>query len=239
MGRIGKLLPLWIMSFVLAMVCTAAQVMGHPTASVIIKGVASLIFVVTGIVAFRSCVGEAHDRKYRIYGILMILGLVFGTVGDVFLGLSGDIFFLSGVAAFAVGHVFYAAAFLYASGMYKIHAITTIIILVLTGVYMNLVPYIDIKRMLIPCNFYLVVIAFMVGGAVSMKVNGRNNRLSGNLCFIGSIFFFVSDFILLHMFFGPAKSAFFVFINMITYYIAQIMLALSLTGTLASGRAEE
>lgn len=43
---------------------------------------------------------------------LIPVGLAFGALGDLFLALKGERFFLAGVAAFGLGHVAYAGAFL-------------------------------------------------------------------------------------------------------------------------------
>lgn len=242
MNNIKKIIPLSFLSFVLAMVCTVFAVRGQRTASVIVKGIASLGFVLAGIISFKcqSVINGHGKRNNRIYAYMIISGLILGMIGDIFLGLPGDMYFLMGVGAFGMGHIFYAAAFLYAARIHPVHIVVTLLVMAFTGIYMNFMPYIDTGSMLIPCNIYIVVIALMVGGAVSMKIHNANNAFSGWMCLTGSVFFYISDFILLHMLFGPAHGSDFAnFANMITYYISQNIIALSLTGGLPDKALKE
>ena len=77
--------------------------------SLTLKILASLCFIFAGILAL-TVVG------WGTVGIMIIVGMVFGLIGDIVLDLKimypekNDTYFLIGTGSFAVGHVFYFIA---------------------------------------------------------------------------------------------------------------------------------
>ena len=73
--------------------------------AVVLKGCASLMFVIIGIIAYRS--------NPSSFGKMVLLGLIFGALGDVLLNLRflsekyGQKIFLAGIAVFFTGHIMY------------------------------------------------------------------------------------------------------------------------------------
>lgn len=66
-----------------------------------------------------------NKESYTASRIKISLGLAlfFSWIGDALLGFSGDIYFLSGLGSFLVGHVIYIFAYGYASGTYPLKII--------------------------------------------------------------------------------------------------------------------
>ena len=75
----------------------------------VLKGVASLMFVLLGLIGYVSYTSDS-------FGVKILVGLIFGLVGDVLLNLRfviekiGQKLFLGGIVAFLVGHILYLAA---------------------------------------------------------------------------------------------------------------------------------
>lgn len=209
-------------SFVTALLYTMLEVAGYGTAGHAVKGVASLFFVFTGIASYRA------GRRAKIYCGLCIAALGFGMLGDIFLGSGWQNSFLCGVAVFAVGHVIYCAAFAGAGGIRKSQLAAFVLLDAVLLLYICTAPWFDFGAMLPAVAIYCTIISFMVTGAVSLY------RLRGTYpwtvaCIIsGAVLFIVSDFILVHSMFTtvvpevPMK-----WLNTLTYYPGQILLALS------------
>ncbi|MBO4218829.1 MAG: hypothetical protein J5887_04955, partial [Erysipelotrichaceae bacterium] len=76
--------------------------------AVVLKGLASLMFVITGFLGFKNS-GSGFAR-------LIFIGLALGMLGDILLNLrfvfpaSGQKIFLTGIVAFLAGHLLYLAA---------------------------------------------------------------------------------------------------------------------------------
>nr|MCR5685991.1 lysoplasmalogenase [Lachnospiraceae bacterium] len=77
--------------------------------AVILKGSASLVFVTIGIIGFMNCSNTSFGR-------MVLLGLIFGAMGDILLNLrylsekNGQKIFLAGIAVFLTGHIMYLLA---------------------------------------------------------------------------------------------------------------------------------
>ena len=94
-------------------------------------------------------------------GILVVLALIFGFFGDLFLEWSGrKIFFLAGVLSFLAGHLFYASAFLQSIALFR----------------------------LVPWWFYLLLLPYAVFGVwlyLSLASGSMQNRKAvGAYCFV-------------------------------------------------------
>lgn len=182
------------------------------------KSIASIMFVTTGIINIMYCIKNKVNLRYPIW---MIVALVFAMLGDILLNIN----FYAGVVAFAVGHIFYFVSycmlakinrrdFLYTSSI----AVGAILIILFT-------PFLDFGGALMQgvCCIYAVIIALMVGKAVSNFVGNKNQV---NLIIaIGSVLFFVSDLMLMLDKFGDVPLASYLCLG--TYYPAQFILAFS------------
>ncbi|MCF6171538.1 MAG: lysoplasmalogenase [Bacteroidales bacterium] len=155
------------------------------------------------------------------YRYLIVAGLVFSLAGDVFLVLPTDRF-IAGLVSFFVAHLFFIAAFAGDFGPYFGWGYLIPVLVYMAIVLKVLLPH--TKTMTIPVLAYvLVLMVFM------WQASGRGWTLAGNspgLAFFGAALFVISDTILAYNRFVK-QLKFERFFTMLTYWLAQLLLALS------------
>jgi uncharacterized membrane protein YhhN len=151
---------------------------------------------------------------------LILIGLVFSLVGDIFLMLPGDRF-LWGLAAFLVAHLFYISGFLIDQGTPVIWLLLPVLSLSgLIGWFLND----GMGNVRIPGFVYLGVISAMFWLAWSRWITGgQPAQLVG---FLGAGLFLLSDLILavnrFKVKFKASRA-----LNLAAYYAGQYLIALS------------
>lgn len=171
----------------------------------------------------------SKTRLYGNFSKLIFTGLFFSLAGDIallFAGNGGN-FFLIGLAAFLIAHVFYSIAFFrdykydpQASKKYG-HIMLFVMATFTIAFYVWLRPYLG--EMKIPVMAYMVIISTMA--ILAGYRYQRINLLSFQLIFTGAIFFIVSDALLaINKFVEPFLYAG-VFI-MASYMIAQFLITM-------------
>ncbi|NNG01719.1 MAG: lysoplasmalogenase [Desulfobacteraceae bacterium] len=163
----------------------------------------------------------------QAYAQWMLMGFVLCLIGDICLVYSSrNKLFLSGLAAFLCGHVFYVIAF------YSITDISVwtwgalgVLVVVSVVVFSWLRPFLG--NMVGPVIAYILVISLMVSGAASLFGDPSANAVGRWLVFIGAISFFLSDlFVARQQFVRDAyvnRS-----VGLPLYYLGQFMLAFSI-----------
>lgn len=197
-----------------------------PLVKTIFKGIASIGFIVLGFVTYFLF---SFDNIF----ILLLVGLIFGAVGDVLLGLKdvgekrSSIFMVGGMGAFLVGHIFYIIFFAIKIQSFWIHlsviagALALAAIIIFGGSRLKC----EYDNMLLPTIFYAVTISCML---IYSIVNIILSCSVGSLMFfIAAVFFSVSDIILCFLYFRKKTPLWLVPINLSTYYIAQNLIALA------------
>lgn len=199
--------------------------------SLLLKIIASICFILSGIFAIIS----NKDLSISLY---IVIGLVFGLIGDVLLDLKimyptdEQQYFNAGTTTFMFGHIFYFLA-------------------TLNYNYLN-VQNIFPWNLLISMGVAAVITLAVMFLSKPLKINfGKNLIISAVYCFVlslmlcysisvaiylpifwifaaGMLMFFVSDLVLSMQYFGGKTSKVLIYVNHITYYIAQIMLAISI-----------
>jgi uncharacterized membrane protein YhhN len=155
-----------------------------------------------------------------LFSGLILAGLIFSLLGDVFLMLPEDRF-LEGLIAFLVAHLFYISGFLIDQGTPVFWPLLPILGLSgMIGWFLNS----GMGKMKIPGFVYLGVISTMVWLAWSRWIiGGQLNHLLG---FCGASLFFISDLILatnrFKVNFKAARA-----LNLTAYYAGQYLIALS------------
>jgi uncharacterized membrane protein YhhN len=153
--------------------------------------------------------------------ILILVGLFFAMVGDIFLMLPGD-FFLQALAAFFITHLSYSLGFLVDQGQPILWPILPVLS------FSALVGWLlrdRLKEIKFPAFLYGLMISIMVWMAWSGWIQGYEiNRL---LAFCGAGLFMFSDLILsvsrFKVNFIAARG-----INLTAYYAGQWLIAISL-----------
>jgi len=157
---------------------------------------------------------------------LMVIALVFGWLGDVFLlKINNLLCFRLGLASFLLGHIFYIITMIsYAQPFNILILIISVVAAVCYGIFMfKLVqPTPDMK---IPVIAYEVILLTMAIFALQLFLGQRGNF--GALVFAGSLFFVASDSMLALVTFRKKKLYVPV---MITYIAAQLLIVLGFAG---------
>jgi len=204
----------------------------------IILGVVSLVYLITlffkdSILQFilKGCLVPLILAIY-IFGAnqnilpLMVIALIFGWLGDVFLlKINNLLCFRLGLASFLLGHIFYIITMIsYAQPFNILILIISVVAAVCYGIFMfKLVqPTLDMK---IPVIAYEVILLTMAIFALQLFLAQRGNF--GALVFAGSIFFVASDSMLALVTFRKKKLYVPV---MITYIAAQLLIVLGFAG---------
>lgn len=197
-----------------------------PLAALILKSLASLTFVLLGIL----CLPVAKDS---CFGWLIAAGLVLGATGDVLLNLrqlvanARDKIFMMGIAAFLIGHLLYVAALI-------TRGVNALLIAVpLCAVLSTVTLWFVLKRVEVAGKLrifgivYIVIVLWMMSCAVGLLALTPAN--TGYLLFaVGAVLFATSDVILIFHLFGRKKHRAFRAMNLSAYYLGQLLIALSL-----------
>ena len=215
---------LWIvgeLAVLLAALYIRVNQYGAPPVKLLLKTLASLAFVCLGLL------GAA--RAGGAYAWLTWIGLILGAAGDVLLQFMDcrpkdrEPFFRAGLGAFLIGHVFYIVAFALL-GRVTGWAVLLAAVLFAAMFLLQFPARMDLKGQKVPVYAYAAVISVMTAFAVLSFGAGARGALVG----LGGILFLVSDAILALIFFSPIREKSLPTWNLITYYAAQILLALSI-----------
>lgn len=152
--------------------------------------------------------GHFADAQIRLFGI----GLIFSMAGDVFLALSRDDYFVFGLGAFLVAHLFYIASLVPFTIRNKMGAFTYIVY----GLLIINLLFSHLGDLWLPVVFYMLVLLFM---GIATLLSKRSNAW----LITGGISFVLSDSIIgLNKFY--VDIAFAPLLIMTTYYLAQYCL---------------
>lgn len=153
----------------------------------------------------------------------IMAGLSLSAVGDAFLLMKGDQWFMFGVFSFLIAHVLYITAFATRLKFAKLHLLAVVPIavyafLLLRGLHGGMFGEGGSGGgMWIPVVVYVIVISLMAWGAVMTR--------SGT-AIVGAVLFIISDSLLAwNKFVSPFEGS--GYAVMITYYLAQGLIAAS------------
>ena len=187
----------------------------------ILKGIASLCFVLLGIL----CSPGTHTAK------LIVAGLVLGCVADVLLNLrfvlkeKGQMVFLIGILVFLAGHIAYLATVF---PMAKNRLICVVLGVLLTALLMTW-----IFRQITAKKAFKIFGIFYIGAIVLLNCVTVSNLLTAPSLFTGifaagALLFLISDIVLILNTFGSESRFALRVTNLGLYYIGQILIAVSL-----------
>lgn len=180
-----------------------------------------------------AIIARSAGRK-SYFSSLVALGLVLSAAGDVFLEFDdnvrapkSELWFVGGLGSFLVAHLCYVGAFWSTIGAIQITRIAPFVAYVLLLMYI-LLPHVD-QALRVPVMVYGGVIA-MMGISTALRMNSIFcTSRSAQLAMLGAVSFIASDSVLaIAKFRNPVPYA--KVIVIVTYYLAQIMIALSTEG---------
>lgn len=212
----------------------ASKVINYSFKTIILKGVASLFFVALGIYLFVIVPG------HFLFKLFTLLGLIFGFLGDVFLGFkyittkAKNAWILAGMFAFLAGHIFYILALFFK--YYIAGHILFIILPFITAIGISLLYLFIFKKVgitfgkLLPFGIiYLLCLSSMVATSFYMSILNGFLIITLAMFFIGAVFFAASDTMLTGAYFKKGKrSKPYMAIYSVLYYLAQFIIAFSL-----------
>jgi uncharacterized membrane protein YhhN len=203
-------------ALVLLIALLASEKQGRTPRGVFIKGSVSALFVVTALI-------QPHPLPAYYHRIL--LGLVFGLVGDVCLALPGNRAFRIGLLAFLVGHLFYVWAFADLARLEDWASPVQLVVLAFSiGAFVWLRPHLG--RMMIPVVVYLVVITLMLMGAWAVFRHPALDATCRAVLWTGALCFYLSDLFVARQRFVTTQ-----YLNRLIglplYYVGQFLLAFS------------
>ena len=161
--------------------------------------------------------------------LFLIIGLLFGFLGDTFLLGKSDKLFTCGLLAFLAGHIFYILLYL---GHFSLAALSPLGIIVPAAIYALLLwlvvkkLYPSLKKRDKPgVTVYMLVILLMSFTALQLALTGGNW-----LPFLGSLLFVTSDTMLAFQNFKFRPTPFSRVSIMVTYLLAQMLITFGFIG---------
>lgn len=196
-------------------------ILGH---QLLVKTLASAGFFLMGLI--NIFYGFKENKKNINFAMIMTFGLFFAMLGDILL----EVEFIVGAAFFAIGHVFYFAAYCVLVKFKWQDLIAGGVIALASVLFILLAPFFNIGTMMkVVIVFYAIIISLMLGKAISNLI--RERTLFNVLLLVGSFLFFFSDLMLLLCNFTTFQQATQDILGVLclaTYYPAEIILALSI-----------
>ena len=193
--------------------------------ALVLKGVASLCFVILGAITCFS--GELSPTKLMIF-----IALIFGLVGDEVIHLCqifpshDSLAFIGGGLFFLVGHLLYIPALLMLGGANWIAIIVSFVIMVAISLLYEKQRRFLKGEMKIPLALYLGIVTFM--GAVAVGSFFGRLTLGTGLFAVGGVLFTLSDNILFAYKLGEKPKFLQNTLLHVAYYSAQLLIAWSI-----------
>lgn len=193
--------------------------------AVILKGTASLMFVLIGYNAF-LVTNNAFNRQF-------LIGLIFGMIGDILLNLRyvfpklNQKIFLAGIVAFLIGHVMYLLALIPQARHVWIWYCIIAGALAAAALLAYIFKTMEVKKAFkIFGVFYLGAVFIMTAIAIGIAVFIPTKR--SLIYAIGAVLFTLSDVVLIFNTFSGITKFSLRITNLTLYYLGQILIAISM-----------
>ena len=132
-------------------------------------------------------------KKIKVYQVVLLVGIIFSCLADGLLNLDFKVF----LTLFLTGHLMYIVAFYSVKKFHYLDIIFSLIIFVFSASIILFVPIFNFYQDYIKylCLIYALVLSVVVGKSFSNLI--LNKKPLTIVMFIGSIMFYISDFVLL------------------------------------------
>ena len=203
------LIILSIIALIFAIITIYAKLRENEVVQFIFKPLTMLAII---LLAFLN-----SSAPMTFYQKAILAGLIFSTIGDVFL-VKDKQFFVQGLVSFLIGHICYIVAFWTAPNLPS-----GLIYLGYIGVFLTML-WKHLGKLKIPVIIYSLAIAVMSWMALSRTIENHNHQTFH--AFLGSLMFVASDSLLgFNKFKSPIRLAPIWILG--TYFLAQWFIALS------------
>ena len=219
---------------IMSSVFIASKVINYSLKTIIFKTIASSFFVALGIYLFVTV------PEHFLFKLFLLLGLIFGFLGDVLLGFkyittkTKNIWILAGMFAFAFGHICYLVGLFieyYVPGNIIFIFLPFITSICISGIYMVVSRKVGISfgKMLPFGLFYLFCLTSMVSTSFYMALLHNFSIVTSTIFFVAALFFMTSDFMLTGAYFKKGQRPKpYLAIYSVCYYVAQFAIAFAL-----------
>lgn len=190
----------------------------------ILKGLASLAFVIIGIMLYVT-------KSTNPLGLKIMIGLIFGMLGDILLNLrfilkkNGQKAFLIGILMFLIGHVLYLMALVSQATNFLVDAVIGAVLAaaLLTYIFKTMEVKIAFKIFGI---FYLGAVIIMTVTALHIAIT--TGAVRDIVYAVGAVLFTASDIVLIFNTFSGVTKFSLRITNLSLYYVGQLLIAASL-----------
>ena len=203
---------------------------------VFVKTIASMGFVVSGILALTL---STLTGKLELGVALIVIGLIFGMLGDIILDLkvvyNNDQYYLNGgMLSFGLGHIAYIAGFCLMAITFNIPLLMPVLVSLgvaiaftigntLSGKKMGL----DFGKFFWQTMSYSILLTFMACFTLILAI--QSGIVAMWVAFAGFMLFLASDLVLSFQYFGGKLfNKTLIVVNHLLYYLAQITVVASL-----------
>lgn len=202
------------------------------------KMICSAIFVAVAVICM------LYAGNYSKFAILMLLGLFFGLLGDLFLHIvSKEIYFVIGLLSFAAAHILYVSAYSVAMNEYfpgnpffSLSDLIMYIIIIFTGLCFMHYSDLHLGRAYPFIIFYTCVIGVMIvkAGSLATHIFGQGDSpltpAAGIVLLAGALLFAFSDGTLSILLFKKdvEKHGALRYANIYSYFYGQMLLAMTI-----------
>lgn len=215
-----------------------AQRPGRCKKSLITKMICATMFVLVGV--FASLYGSNTSR----FALLMLIGLGLSWFGDLFLHVLSEkkFWFVIGFFLFMSAHIVYIANYIRANRTLSqsgkavglVDALIVVGVMIVAAFVYQFAFRLNLKSVVaVPIAVYGLILTLMTEQAVKFCVlSASGGNLTGGLfAAVGAFLFFISDFTIAALIFGPEKMKQnypLKCVNIWTYFIGQSLLGLTL-----------
>ncbi len=178
---------------------------------------------------------NARKNHYLTSKSLVFSAMLFSWIGDLLLINNSNTFFLWGMIAFLIAHIFYIIFFRRLQPLNPLKATeATIATVVLIAIYYQLFKFLkpelaEAPSLRVPIYIYAVVIGIMAVMATNVFSNKSRRSLSINFFIPGVALFIFSDIVLVLHKFKYTDTGFLEVVIMVSYGYAQCLLAQGFT----------
>lgn len=201
------------------------------------KMTVSIFFILTAFFGILQSMDKIGDPSITKYGLLILVGLVFGMLGDIYLDQKwvypddNKKYLYAGFITFGIGHLFYMTAIAVRAQLKLTQVLLGCcvgLVVVIVNVFIEKFTPQDFGEYRPIVMLYTLLVGSTPGVALMAAI-----ATHGDPAFIvftvGAVFFLISDIILSPMYFSEGKNTPINFVlNHVTYYIGQYMFALSI-----------